>query len=415
MKTSHSSILPSSVAGRRSLFRLGSAAHIAGMATTFPSSPMMRAFAAGVRGNVPTVVWGDPGVGKTAKITAYARAWGFHTETVVGSIREASDFLGLPIEVDGEVRYSPPAFARRAADADRALINFDELTTSAPSVSKAMLRIFQEREVGELPLPGTVALVAAANPPAVAVDGWELPPPIANRLMHLQWVFDADEWLTGVTTDFAHQVCPPLAAMLGPGDDAAKARVRGAVTAYLRAHRDQINALPRLERRGTGTSDTAAVDPQKASGAWPSPRSWTNAMAAMEQLHDADDEALYLVAKGCVGEGAARSYLAWLASADLYDPEAVLADPGIVGWHGERPDRLFALLGSVTALAQTRGDAATWEQAMAVMAGAAENGKADLAIPGATALVNLIPAGSAIPRRAREAFGELMTRRTWAA
>ncbi len=130
---------------------------------------MMRAFAAGVRGNVPTVVWGDPGVGKTAKIGAYPAAWGFHTETVVGSIREASDFLGLPIEVDGEVRYSPPAFARRAADADRALINFDELTTSAPSVSKAMLRIFQKREVGELQLPDTVALVAAANPPAVAV------------------------------------------------------------------------------------------------------------------------------------------------------------------------------------------------------------------------------------------------------
>ncbi len=313
------------------------------------------------------------------------------------------------------MRYSPPAFARRAAGADRALINFDELTTSAPSVSKAMLRIFQEREVGELPLPATVALVAAANPPAVAVDGWELPPPIANRLMHLQWVFDADEWLTGVTTDFAHQVCPPLAAMLGPSDDAAKARVRGAVTAYLRAHRDQINALPRVERRGTGSSEMAAVDPQKASGAWPSPRSWTNAMAAMEQLHDGDDEARYLVVKGCVGEGAARSYLAWLASADLYDPEAVLDDPGIVRWHGERPDKLFALLGSVTALAQTRGDRATWEQAMAVMAAAAENGKADLAIPGTTALANQIPAGAAIPRRARDAFGDLMTRRTWAA
>jgi hypothetical protein len=138
-------------------------------------------------------------------------------------------------------------------------------------------------------------------------------------------------------------------------------------------------------------------------------------MAAMEQLHDGDDEARYLVVKGCVGEGAARSYLAWLASADLYDPEAVLADPSIVRWHGERPDKLFALLGSITALAQSRGDRTTWEQAMAVMAEAAENGKADLAIPGTTALANRIPAGAAIPRRARDAFGELMTRRTWAA
>ena len=76
------------------------------------------------------------------------------------------------------------------------------------------------------------------------MDGWELPPPIANRLMHLEWVFDADEWLTGVTTDFAHQVCPPLASMLGPGDDAAKARVRGAVTAYLRAPGPDQRAAP---------------------------------------------------------------------------------------------------------------------------------------------------------------------------
>jgi hypothetical protein len=138
-------------------------------------------------------------------------------------------------------------------------------------------------------------------------------------------------------------------------------------------------------------------------------------MAAMEQLHDRDDDARFLVVKGCVGEGAARSYLAWLASADLYDPEAVLTDPGIVAWHGERPDKLFALLGSVTALAQSRGDRGTWEQAIAVMSAAAENGKADLAIPGATALVNRIPAGASIPRRARAAFGDLMTRRTWAA
>ncbi len=64
-------------------------------------------------------------------------------------------------------------------------------------------------------------------------------------------------------------------------------------------------------------------------------------------LHDGDDEARYLVVKGCVGEGAARSYPTWLAPADPYDAEAVLEDQGIVGWHGSRPDKLFALLGSV--------------------------------------------------------------------
>jgi hypothetical protein len=113
--------------------------------------------------------------------TAYVETFGtrnsFQVETVVGSIREASDFLGLPIEVDGQVRYAPPSWAERLAKASKGLLFLDELTTAAPSVQRAMLRILQEREVGEMALPSSVALVAAANPPAVAVDGWDLAAP----------------------------------------------------------------------------------------------------------------------------------------------------------------------------------------------------------------------------------------------
>ena len=285
---------------------------------------MLRALAAAIRANVPVLVWGQPGVGKTAYLETFGTRNSFQVETVVGSIREASDFLGLPIEVDGQVRYAPPSWAERLAKASKGLLFLDELTTAAPSVQRAMLRILQEREVGEMTLPPSVALVAAANPPAVAVDGWDLAAPVANRLMHLDWHFDADAWLDGVVTDFAYIDPPSLEAMLGVRTDVDAIRVKGAVTAFLKARPDLQLALP--------------SDPALAGKGWPSPRSWTNAMAVLAELDPRDEDGALLVLKGCVGEAAAVEYLAWLAANDLYDPEAVLADPKIVDWTA-RPDR----------------------------------------------------------------------------
>ena len=231
---------------------------------------MLRALAAAIRANVPVLVWGQPGVGKTAYLETFGTRNAFQVETVVGSIREASDFLGLPIEVDGQVRYAPPSWAERLAKASKGLLFLDELTTAAPSVQRAMLRILQEREVGEMTLPPTVALVAAANPPAVAVDGWDLAAPVANRLMHLDWHFDADAWLDGVVTDFAYIDPPSLEAMLGVRTDVDAIRVKGAVTAFLKARPDLQLTLP--------------SDPALAGKGWPSPRSWTNAMAVLAEL-----------------------------------------------------------------------------------------------------------------------------------
>ena len=119
---------------------------------------------------------GHPGVAKTATLTAFGRASGYHVKTVVGSVREPSDFMGLPFEDDGTVRYTVLSWAQWCAHAERALLFLDDLTTAPPSVQRAMLRILQERVVGEFVLPPSVAIVAAANPASVAGDGWTCPP-----------------------------------------------------------------------------------------------------------------------------------------------------------------------------------------------------------------------------------------------
>jgi MoxR-like ATPase len=370
-------------------------------ATTPTSIPMMRALAAAIRSNTPVLLWGQPGVCKTAVISSSGQEWGFHVETVVGSIREASDFMGLPIEVDGEVKYAAPSWAHRLAGADKGLLFLDELTTAPPSVQRAMLRILQEREVGELTLPDSVALVAAANPPSIAVDGWDLAAPVANRLMHLDWVFDADAWIDGFVTDFEHMDIPTLDSMLGDATDADKAQAKASVVSFLRARPDFRLKVP--------------SDPALAGKGWPSPRSWTNAAAVLSELDRSDTDAMTLVLTGCVGEAAAIEYIAWVVATDLYDPEEVLADPSIVDWTA-RPDRIFALMSALTAIARMRGDKRTWTAAVGAMTACAAAGRPDLAYPGARALLQKVPTGCSVPTATVKAFGELLQKTgKWAA
>jgi hypothetical protein len=384
----------------------------------FKSSPQMRAMAAAVRGKVPVLLWGPPGVGKSAKITAYGNTWRLHVETVVGSVREPSDYLGLPMEVEGRVVYSPPAWAVACNEAtghgyDGALLFLDELTTSSPSVQKANLRLLQERFAGDLPLADHVAMIAAANPPEQAADGWDLPAPVANRLMHLEWFFDPDEWFDGVLTGFADTRTYSLDELTRPGDAADQARVNGLVSGFLRANPILLNPGP-------------PRDEAKAGRAWASPRSWTNVMRVLAHLDPADAGAIHLAVAGLVGEGPAREFIAWSSSADLPDPAEVIADPTVVEWDRERPDRLFVITTGVAAYALMRlaggaSDAedrgvSTWKGAIKALTMCAEANRADVAMPGARVLLDRVPAGVRLPERARHAFADLYQRTgRWAA
>ena len=152
----------------------------------------------------PILLWGAPGSGKTSMITALAHDLDLPLEVVVGSIHEPSDFTGLPVVRETTTWFAPPHWAERLTKQGRGILFLDELTTAPPAVQAAMLRIVLEKTVGHLRLPPHVRIIAAANPPSVAADGWDLAAPLANRFIHLQWQptaadiaagFEALSWL----------------------------------------------------------------------------------------------------------------------------------------------------------------------------------------------------------------------------
>lgn len=218
----------------------------------------------------------------------------------------------------------------------------------------------------------------------------------------MDWKLDTEGWLTGVITLRRR---PPGngGRILGPADDLHRVGIRAKITSFLRNRPDLMHRMP--------------SDPVTAGKSWPSPRSWTNAMAVLDELPPDDEDAALLVLTGCVGAGAATEYLAWAATASLYDPSAVLADPSIVDWRRSRPDQLFALIYSIAALTQMREPSPkAWLAAINVLESAAAVDRADVAAPAVKMLIRCKPKGVAVPDSLRESFKALFTHSSrWAA
>jgi len=343
------------------------------------------ALAIAIQAREPVLLWGEPGGGKSRMIEGLSTQLGRSCETVVGSVREATDFAGLPMRTDEGVVFVPPRWAQRAALAGDAVVFLDELTTSTPQVQAAMLRIVLDREVGDLTLPSTVSIVAAANPPESAAGGYDLAPPLANRFCHLTWRPSARDWVDGMLQGWAPTEIPVV-----PEERSDHLlRWRTYVTAFITAQPNRLHILP--------------TDIAKQGTAWPSPRTWDQAarLGAAADAAAADESVRLLLLTGCVGEGAAIEFASYLKNLDLPDPEALLADPASLVLP-DRSDRAFAVLGSVVAAVAAEPTEQRWSAAWAVLRVALDAAPPDVSAGAARALAGLKAPSWKLPTDLRE-------------
>lgn len=347
-------------------------------ATTEPRpDTQLEALTLAVAADLPVLLWGEPGIGKTAALTQLAAALDLPLTTVIASVHEPSDFSGLPIVGDDPAEHgvpmAPPDWAVRLVRAGRGLLFLDELSTAAPAVQAALLRLVLERRIGSLHLPPGVRIVAAANPRSSAADGWELSPPLANRFVHLQWTHDHEVVVRGLGGTWPRATLPRLDPEELP---AAVHFARRAVCGLLSARPALVHRLPSSEtRRG---------------GPWPSPRSWemTLRLIAFATAAGSSREVLSLLVRGTVGDGPGLELLAGLDRMDLPDPEALLADPADAALP-ERGDLRQAVLDGVVAAVRERPEKSRWDAAWALLVRAVETGAPDLVVVPATTLATL--------------------------
>lgn len=256
--------------------------------------------AAAIAADIPIMLLGPPGTGKTASVRAWAAEQGAALEVLIGSTLDPTDIC-RPIVVGDAVKLALAPWAERIMKREQPTWLFlDEFSCTPASVQAALLRVVHERAIGDVQLPSTLRIIAAANPADSAADFHDMSAAMANRWMHVSWNADLGDWTVGELSGW------------GTGSTAASAMICGF-----------LSKMPQH----------FCVQPENGQDAqgWPSPRSWSNLGRVLHHMNANEPQAAIgtppglLVAKGLVGDAAAVALRAWVADTNLPDPKDLLS------------------------------------------------------------------------------------------
>lgn len=267
--------------------------------------------------HVTPILWGDAGVGKTAMIEELAKRDGFAGLTkVMLNTMDRTDVLGLPrgevitIEgKDGKPRsatvtvYADPAWIVEANAAEgKHFVFLDEFSLADPEMQGSCLTMLQSRHMPSgTPISDNVLFIAAANPTDIITNGYELSPPLSNRLMHIDYKPPVSEWFEGMIDAWGQQV------------SADEQAFRTMLVSFLQRNPDKV------QQEGGDRSM-----------AWASRRSWDNAARIVHRFTDTDMRVRALT--GLVGRNLAEQFATFAAGFVLPKPEEIVADPSCVDW-----------------------------------------------------------------------------------
>ena len=175
--------------------------------------------------NIPVMLWGDPGAGKTSLAVAIGAALGMPVQDadtykkemetgngergvfiINASTCEPSDFAGLPVVppeilsgrrngqdmtreqiISAGTPYMqlPPPWAYQLAQ-HGGILFLDEITSTSSAVLNSLRSVVQDRRLGPLFFGDDVRIILAGNlPDDVTTESNDMPSPFANRMAHI--------------------------------------------------------------------------------------------------------------------------------------------------------------------------------------------------------------------------------------
>lgn len=342
---------------------------------------------------LPILIWGGPGTGKTSFVKQLASALDLHIETIIASIREPSDFAGLPVLESDGVSFCPPSWAKRLISIEDGVLFIDEISTTPPAVQAALLRVIHEGVVGDVVLPPNIIKIAAANPPEQAAGGWTLSPPLANRFVHFDWGIDHEVWadgaINGWKVDYGIKILPDDWQEYIP-------KAMSLISSYIRTRPTHLYGFPQND--------------SEAGKAWASPRTWEMAgilMAAADAVNAPEDVRIPMFA-GVIGYSEAYEFTTWLKDLDLPDPEKLLENPDKFKVP-ERSDQIYAVLTSVVSATIHNLTEQRWKACWKILAIIATDKAPDIAAFAAKQLVRNSKKDMPIPKKEVAVFLPIMS------
>ena len=199
--------------------------------------------------DVPILLIGAPGVGKTARVQAHFD----HAEVVLTSTLVEEDIAGLPYR-EGEYDYRTiPSIFRRLQDASgegkTTVLFLDELDKARRAVADTLLTLVASRRVGSASLPANTCIVAAANPPEFG-GGDGISDAMISRFAAVDYVPDVCEWSDWADEQFQAAEAKMVISSVRSGELAIFDMVGDGLSRRITSPRTLTMALKALERNG---------------------------------------------------------------------------------------------------------------------------------------------------------------------
>lgn len=144
--------------------------------------------------NVPVLLIGGPGVGKSTGVYMFADVRGYQVEMLRGNSESPESIMGYDV-APKDVTFDKPMAAihlrpswferilRRSEEGEKTLLFLDEITTANEFVQAALLHLIFERKCGTESLPEDTLIVAAGNYAGNISSSMQVMSPVMNRFM----------------------------------------------------------------------------------------------------------------------------------------------------------------------------------------------------------------------------------------
>jgi len=240
-----------------------------------------------VESKIPVFIWGAPGIGKSSIVKQVAQERGLEFTDLRLSLMDPTDLKGIPFfdKDNHEAVWAKPNFLPKDPDS-QGILFLDEINTAPPSVQASAYQLVLDRKVGDYELPSGWSIVAAGNNESDRGVVYRMPPPLANRFVHLDMEVDFEDWKAWAYHN----------------------DIDSAVIGFLNFDKEKIFLF----------------DPAKNEKSFPTPRSWEYVDKVLKT--GLSSNLLYDTIAGAVGKECATAFLSFRSVMDeLPDIEKVVA------------------------------------------------------------------------------------------